>query len=189
MPLAPIRSIESKRLVLVPVTAEHLDDLLEVNGDDRVTQFVPYRTWASRQDGEAWLARMSALTETGAAHQLVLQRKLDGRVVGTLLIFKFDEGSQRVEIGYALGRAFWGHGLMGEAVRAVCEHAFCAMGVRRIEAEVNPTNTASCGLLSRVGCVLEGPLRQRWTAKGATYDTRMYGLLVHEWRAANAGPQ
>jgi RimJ/RimL family protein N-acetyltransferase len=177
MPLAPIDAIETARLTLVPVADEHLDDLLAVNGDDEVTRFVPYKTWTSRGDAEAWLARMAALVATGTTHQLVLKRRADGRAIGTLLLFKYDEGSQRIELGYALGRDAWGQGLMGEAVTAACDHAFGAMGIRRIEAEVNPANTASCALLERAGFVHEGTMRQRWTGKGVTYDTRMYGLL------------
>jgi RimJ/RimL family protein N-acetyltransferase len=74
---------------------------------------------------------------------------------------------------------------MREAVSATCDHAFAEMGIRRIEAEVNPSNAASCRLLSRIGFALEGTLRQRWTAKGLTYDTRIYGLLVDEWRVTS----
>jgi len=188
MPLPPISSIEGTRLSLVPVAAEHLDDLLVVNGDEQVTRFVPYATWTCREDGERWLARMTALVEGGTAHQLVLRRKLDARVVGTLLLFKFDEQSRRIELGYALGRSCWGLGLMQEAVTAACRHAFGAMELRRVEAEVNPVNEASCSLLTRVGFVLEGTLRQRWTAKGSTYDTNIYGLLADEWRAAVSPP-
>jgi RimJ/RimL family protein N-acetyltransferase len=185
MSLPPLSAIETARLSLLPVAPAHLDDLLEVNGDAQVTRFVPYKTWVTRRDGEAWLSRMTALADSGGAHQLVLKRKPDGKVVGTLLLFKFNEASRRLEIGYALGRACWGQGFMREAVSATCDHAFAEMGIRRIEAEVNPSNAASCRLLSRIGFALEGTLRQRWTAKGLTYDTHIYGLLVDEWRVTS----
>lgn len=181
MPLPQIRTVEPSRLSLAPLREIHLDELMEVYGDDLVTRFVPYETWKSRKDGEAWLTKMTALSSAGTASQLVLQHKRDSRVIGTLLLFKYEEGSRRLEIGYALGRRYWRKGLMREAVSAACAYAFSALGVRRIEAEVNPANTASCGLLTRIGFVLEGTLRQRWTVKGSTYDTRIYGLLVDEW--------
>jgi RimJ/RimL family protein N-acetyltransferase len=163
------------------VTGEHLADLLAMNSDDQVTAFVPYTTWTSLDDGVAWLARVSAHVDSGTAEQLVLQRKADGKVIGTLLLFKHDEGSRRIELGYALARACWGQGYMREAVLAACEHAFSALGIRRIEAEVNPANTASCRLLANAGFQLEGRLRQRWTGKGVTYDTNLYGLLAGDW--------
>ncbi len=187
MPLAPIESIETPRLTLLPVGPQHLDDLFAVNGDEQVTRFVPYPTWTTPQDGQDWLTRMSALAQAGNTHQLVLRHNGDGKVVGTLLLFKFDEASRRIELGYVLGRAYWGQGLMREAVAAACDHAFEALGVRRIEAEVNPTNTASCRLLADVGFVHEGRMRQRWTAKGVTYDTNLYGLLATD--RPTAGPR
>lgn len=181
MAFPPVHRIEAARLALRPVAAADLPDLMAVNGDPQVTRFLPYATWSSMADATAWLARMEALAAGGTGQQLVLERRADARVLGTLLLFKFDEGSRRAELGYALGRAHWGAGWMREAVQAACAHAFTALGLRRIEAEVNPANVASNALLRRVGFTLEGTLRQRWMAKGMIYDTHIYGCLAQEW--------
>ena len=182
MPLPTFIPIVSPRVTLRAVEASDLPDLLEVNGDPQVTRFLPYTTWQSPQDGEAWLARMQALGASGTSLQLVLARRADAKVIGTMLLFKYDEGSSRIELGYALGRAHWGQGLMREAVVAACTQAFDGLGIRRIEAEVNPDNLASCGLLVAVGFALEGTLRKRWVAKGTAYDTNIYGCLAEDWR-------
>lgn len=182
MPLAAIDRIDAPRVHLRPVRVEDLADLLEVNGDPDVTHFLPYATWTSIGDGQAWLARMTALMASGTARQLVLVRRRDDKVIGTVLLFKHDEGSQRIELGYVLARAAWGQGLMHEALAAVCRHAFDAMGIRRIEAEVHPDNRASCALLLRLGFRQEGLLRQRWVAKGRAYDTCMFGWLADDPR-------
>lgn len=194
MPLpAPLR-IESARLVVRTVEAGDLADLLVVNGDDLVTRHLPYATWQSLDDGRAWLARMDKLAATGTSAQLVLVDKASARCIGSCLLFRLDEGSARAELGYVLGRAHWGRGLMFEALSALISHIFspalpaepgaapAAGGLRRLEAEVNPANTASCRLLERLGFRPEGLLRQRWQAKGVVYDTRLYGLLRDEWR-------
>jgi [ribosomal protein S5]-alanine N-acetyltransferase len=178
--------IAAPRLRLRLVAAPDLADLLEVNGDPEVTRFLPYATWQSMDDATAWLARMEALAAAGTGQQLVLVRQADAKVIGTLLLFKYDEGSARAELGYALGRAHWGAGWMREAVQAACSHAFSALRLRRLEAEVNPANVASNALLRRVGFTLEGTLRQRWVAKGVAYDTHVYGCLAHEWHGAPA---
>ena len=183
MPCPAVTRLESARLVIRPVAAGDLDDLLEVNGDPEVTAFLPYAAWLSAADGMAWLGRMQALAATGAGQQLVAARKADAKVIGTLLLFKYEETSRRIELGYVLGRAHWHQGYMQEAVAALCGLAFGALDIRRIEAEVNPANLPSCRLLERLGFVHEGRLRQRWVAKGATYDTHVYGCLAHEWPA------
>lgn len=176
-----IAHIEADRVALRPVAATDLPALLAINGDPQVTQFLPYATWLSLDDGAAWLARMEALGATGTGQQLVVVRRADAAVIGTLLLFKHDAGSQRLELGYVLARAHWGQGLMREALQTVCGQLFGTLGVRRIEAEVNPANVASCRLLTRVGFTLEGTLRQRWVGKGVAYDTHVFGCLSQEW--------
>jgi RimJ/RimL family protein N-acetyltransferase len=171
MPLMPVTSVPTPRLTLRPVRESDLAGLLEINGDAEVTRFLPYATWQSLDDGTAWFKRMEALASTGTGQQLVLIRNEDSRIVGTVLLFKFEELSARLELGYVL-----------EAIASVCEHAFTAMSVRRIEAEVDPDNVASNRLLRRVGFTLEGTLRQRWVAKGVAYDTNFYGCLAEDWR-------
>ena len=64
----------------------------------------------------------------------MLVRNADSKVIGTLLVFRYDEGSSRAELGYVLGRSHWGQGLMREAIAAACSHAFAQLNLRRIEA-------------------------------------------------------
>ena len=181
MPFPFISEIASQRLTLRPVAAADLAELLEVNGDPEVTEFLPYATWQSLADAATWLTRMEALAAAGTGQQLVLVDKADRKVLGTLLLFKYEEASRRMELGYALGRRYWNKGFMREAIQAACSHLFGALAVRRLEAEVNPANVPSNKLLLRVGFVLEGTLRKRWIAKDVAYDTHMYGCLAEDW--------
>ena len=114
VPLEPVK-VSSARVSLRPVEERDIDDLFEVNGDPEVTRFLPYPTWQSRDDGLAWLKRMQALEETGTCRQLVVERNSDAKVIGTVLVFRFDPGSARAELGFVLGKAHWGQGFMREA--------------------------------------------------------------------------
>ncbi|MGZ5269378.1 MAG: GNAT family N-acetyltransferase [Ramlibacter sp.] len=186
MPLQPITSVPGDRVTVRPVHEKDLDDLFEINADQATTRFLPYQAWTTVEDGAAWLARMQALCASGTAQQLVIERNEDRKVIGTVLLFKFDEGSSRIELGYVVGRAHWRQGYAREALRAVCGHAFRQLAIRRIEAEVNPMNAPSTALLRSLGFVQEGLLRQRWVGKGLTYDTHIFGCLAHEWRGGAA---
>jgi len=186
MPLIAPLPIVSPRVTIRLVSAADLPGLLAVNGDDHVTRHLPYPSWQTLADGEAWLARMRALGDAGTALQFVICNTASGQVLGSCLLFRFDGGSARAELGYVLGRAHWGQGLMFEALDALLTQAFRGLGLRRIEAEVNPENTASARLLERLGFTCEGLLRQRWVAKGAIHDVKVYGLLRDEWPAGVA---
>lgn len=181
MPLADPPVLETTRLRIRVFRDTDLEDMAVIHGDDETTFHLPTATWRTDEDRQAWLKRVRTHLVGGAGCQWVLEDRASGRVVGACVVFRYDEGSARAEVGYVLGRAHWGRGLMSEALRAVLGHAFGPWGLRRIEAEVNPENVRSEKVLLGLGFVPEGRLRQRWTAKGRTYDTRIFGLLRHEW--------
>lgn len=183
MPLPILDPLHGPRISLRPVAETDLPELFEINGDDEVTRFLPYNTWTQREDGVAWFHRMQALAASGSGRQLVVVHTAQARVIGSALLFHHDEGSRRVELGYVLGRAYWRQGLMREALTVLCGHAFGSLGIRRIEAEVNPANIGSNQLLLALGFQREGTLRRRWVAKGQCYDTHFYGCLADEWPA------
>jgi ribosomal-protein-alanine N-acetyltransferase len=181
MSLLPFPLIHADRVALRPVDTADLADLLEINGDPEVTRFLPYATWKSESDGQAWLDRMNGLSAAGTARQLVVARRSDSKVIGTVLLFRYEPSSSRLEIGYVLGRDHWRKGYAREALALAIDHAFTQQSIRRIEAEVNPANHASNGLLRTLGFRHEGVLRQRWVDKGNAYDVNVYGLLASEW--------
>ena len=102
-------------------------------------------------------------------------------VIGTATLFYFSLENGRAEIGYAMARAHWGKGYMNEALQALVTHAFEVMQLRRLEADVDPRNTASIRTLERLGFQREGYLRERWHVGGETQDALFYGLLRREW--------
>lgn len=188
MPLAAPPPIETRRLLVRSVSADDVDELMTVNGDDAVTRFLPYATWQTTDDGHAWLARMQAMMDAGSALQFVIAERTTGKPIGTCLLFRHDETSRRAELGYALARAHWGRGLMHEALSALIDTAFGALHLRRLEAEVDTANAASDRVLRRLGFVAEGLMRQRWQVKGRLYDTRLYGLLAQDRGTTAAAP-
>ena len=185
MPLSVPDPIDTPRLIVRPVTESDLPALLDVNGNEEVTRYLPYATWRSMADAEAWYQRMSGIQATGLARQLVVASRETDAVIGSCLLFRFEEGSARAELGYVLGRAHWGRGLMREALEALIDTAFGVMALRRIEAEIDPRNLPSTRLAERLGFTREGLLRKRWVAKGEAKDVAIFGLLQDEWRTPN----
>jgi RimJ/RimL family protein N-acetyltransferase len=184
MPFQPPEPIEAERVRVRLLAESDLPALFEVNSDAAVTKLLPYAAWTSAADGDAWFARMAAIQATGLALQLVVADRASDKAIGTALLFRLEEGSARAELGYVLGRAHWGRGLMHEALGALLDRAFGAMALRRIEAEVDVRNAASAQLLRRLGFTREGLLRQRWIAKGEARDVEMFGLLRDDWPAS-----
>ena len=173
--------IDTPRLRLRFVEEADLSDLLRIHSVDEVTRYLPYTTWQTLTDAEAWYGRVLKRHEEGSAMQFVLVDKASGTVVGTGLLFRFEPDSGVAELGYALGRPHWGTGVMREGLQALIGHAFGALGLRRLVAHVDPRNSGSHQLLLRLGFSHEGMLRQHWVMKGEAKDSNCYGLLRHEW--------
>jgi ribosomal-protein-alanine N-acetyltransferase len=77
-------------------------------------------------------------------------------------------------LGYWLGEAFWGHGIMSEVVGAFTEFCFNNFSLQRLCAEVYANNPASARVLEKAGFVLEGRLRKNVIKDGKTLDSLLY---------------
>src|SRR5690606_21454494 len=102
------------------------------------------------------------------------------RLFGSTTLFAINREQGRAEIGYALRASHWGRGYAQEALRMVLGHAFDTLGLRRIEADIDPRNAESCKLVERMGFVREGLLRDRWCVACEISDSAIYGLLASD---------
>jgi [ribosomal protein S5]-alanine N-acetyltransferase len=79
------------------------------------------------------------------------------------------------EIGYWLGRPYWGRGIMTEAVRAVTAEVFKTFDFARIFALPFAGNVGSIRVLEKAGYVLEGRMPQSTIKDGRIRDQLMFG--------------
>lgn len=108
----------------------------------------------------------------------------DDAMIGTCTLFAIDAAHRRAMIGYGLARRHWGRGYAQEALRLALGHAFGALGLHRVEADIDPRNAASLRLVERLGFAREGLLRERWLVGDDVQDSAMYGLLARDYAAA-----
>ena len=118
---------------------------------------------------------------TDTAYPLAVECLDDGRVIGNCTLWNFHRQNRRAEVGYALARAYWGHGYMHEAMSAMVDFAFRDMQLHRLEADIDPRNAASAKTLERLGFQKEGVLRERWIVGDEISDSALYGRLASEW--------
>ena len=86
------------------------------------------------------------------------------------------------EVGYWLGRAFWGRGITTAALRLLTAHAFAVdPELRRLWAVPFVTNIASVRVLEKAGYTREGTLRQSAIKDGRVLDQFMYAILREEF--------
>jgi RimJ/RimL family protein N-acetyltransferase len=186
MPAFDQLSLTTARLRLRPLAAGDADSLYAIFSDPVVMRYWSTPPWASHAQAHEMIANDAVELHAGAHLRLALIRKADAALVGTCSLFALHAASRRAEIGYALARSAWGTGLMAEALDALVAHAFGELQLNRIEADIDPRNTASAKSLARIGFVNEGLFRERWIVAGEVSDAAMYGLLRSEWRPTGA---
>lgn len=110
--------------------------------------------------------------------QLCCAIEVDGRLAGSIGLFcGTDVYRKSAELGYWLGKAFWGRGVMTEAVRQICREGFSRFDIARIYAEPFARNTGSRRVLEKNGFSLEGTLRQGVYKEDMLQDYCIYALL------------
>ena len=99
-------------------------------------------------------------------------------LIGSAGFYRWQRGPRaQAELGYDLAPAYWGRGIMTEALRAILEHGFGSMGMTRVEATVLTVNERSTRLLERLGFVREALLYQLGADEtGTLRDEYRYAL-------------
>jgi [ribosomal protein S5]-alanine N-acetyltransferase len=174
--------LATPRTVLRGMTAADVPALYEIFRDREVTRYWSWPAYTHPAQAAALLAEIDELFAERVLFQWGIARREDDRVVGTVTLFQIEPANRRGEIGFALGRAAWGRGLMRESLAALLDLAFGRLGLNRIEADVDPRNERSLAVLERLGFRREGLLRERHIVAGEIQDSVMLGLLAREWR-------
>lgn len=172
--------IATERLALRPLAPADADALFAIFSDPEVMKYWNTPPWPSVDTAARFIAERREEMDRQAALTLGICLKGGGPPIGKCMLFAIDKASRRAEIGFGIGRSHWGKGYIAEAGHALIAHGFERLGLRRIEAEIDPDNGASAQALERLGFTREGLLRQRWEIDGVVSDSALYGLLASD---------
>ncbi|MBI3127869.1 MAG: GNAT family N-acetyltransferase [Candidatus Tectomicrobia bacterium] len=168
--------LETARLILRPASpadAPAIEPLLSEWEVARHTARVPHPF--PEGGAEAWLALASGEREAGRGLMLAIEEKAAGRLTGCIGL-ETGDNEGRLEIGYWIGRPFWGRGYATEAVRALTGWAFGHLPIREIKAGVFPDNAASMRVLEKAGFRLAGRGVHPAPARGGEREVLLYVL-------------
>ena len=145
--------------------------------DPEVTRFL---TWPAHSDVEVtrlvlndWISRY----EDGGFFNWAIEWKGNGRVIGNISVVRFIEELETADIGYCMSRAYWGRGIMPEALRAVTDFLFDTVGVNRVTACHDRNNPKSGRVMQKAGMKFEGILRGAGKNNLGICDEVRYGIL------------
>ena len=178
MRLTGTQTLTTHRLILRPFRAEDAEDMYRNwASDPEVTRFLTWPAHSSVEVTRAVLAGWIPRYGQGDFFSWGITRKEDGRVIGSIAVVRLVPETEAAEIGYCLGRAFWGRGIMPEALRAVTDYLFDTAEVNRVTARHDVRNPKSGRVMAKAGLRREGLLRGASKNNQGICDVVQYGLL------------
>jgi [ribosomal protein S5]-alanine N-acetyltransferase len=180
-------TINTSRLCLRSISEDDVDAFYAIYSN---TEVMRYWSTPPLADRNAAVKLVSEIHD-GVRRRDILKwgiaRRSDNVLIGSVTLHNLALAHHRAEIGYALDRAHWGLGYMNETLMAVLAYAFEELHLHRIEADVDPRNSASIRTLERLGFQREGYLRERWQVGGEIQDALFFGLLRPDWEIVRNG--
>lgn len=141
--------ITTERLILRELKKEDANEIFFLRTDERVNQFLDRKKATVLQDALDHIQKI----ETGIAkHQWMywaISMKEPHSLIGTIGLFNVNNEKRIAEIGYELNPAFFGQGIMQEAIEPVIQFAFEQMNVKTLTAFTKSDNEKSVNLLKR----------------------------------------
>ncbi len=137
----------TERLRLVPIDARHASELWELHRDGGIARWFPL----SKEQALRFAERMEISWTRGVGKWLAYEVSSGAFVGRGGPSWAIVEGTECVEIGWALRREVWGRGYATEIGRFGLDHAFSVPGVEEIVAFTEVHNARSRAVMERLG--------------------------------------
>ena len=126
------KQIETDRLILRSFLPSDLDDFYEYASVEGVGERAGWKHHESKEESKEILDNFISQD-----HDFAIYSKKDNKVIGSLGVNEYGMEEKLTEftdykgreIGYVLSKAYWGQGIMPEAVKAVIDYLFVDLGL------------------------------------------------------------
>jgi [ribosomal protein S5]-alanine N-acetyltransferase len=172
--------IETKRLILRKAVPEDAQDMLKYLSDQEVVKHMGLNAFQSIEDAMNEIQWYDSIREEGSGIRWGIALKVNNSMIGSCGFLNIEAKHSRADVGYELSKDWWGKGIASEALEAVIQYGFVHLHLERIQALIEPENTASQKLVEAKGFHKEGLLRRYEYTNGKFDDLYMYSLLRNE---------
>lgn len=184
---APLRT---ERLTLRPLQPGDAAELHRLVNDWEVAKTLarvpfPY----PRPLADEWIASTLAQIAEGSAWHLAIVGHEGERetLVGCVGLSLDPKNPRSAELGYWVGRRFWGHGVAAEAGARLCRWALAHLEIDHVTASALPDNARSQAVLRRIGFRDAGAGEREFVSRGGRLPVLLFEL-TREALAPEAPP-
>lgn len=173
--------LQTNRLLLRPFRMEDAQAMFENwASDPEVTKYLTWPAYKSVEDSYGILKIWLDSYDKADFYQWAIEDKALGQPIGSISVVNHDDKAESAEIGYCIGRSFWGQGILPEALSAVMAFLFDQVGMGRVEAKHAVQNPNSGKVMEKCGMVYEGTLRRSNWCNAGICDTKVYAKVKQE---------
>ena len=155
-------TLETDRLVLRPPLPEDAEALAPMYADPEVMRYLGNGRTLTREETERSVQRMIEAWAADGFGLFTTVRRQDETIIGRVGIIVWDpttwelvradhEGPKELEVGYTIGKPFWGQGYATEAAGAARDFALGQLGAKRLIAVIIDGNDASENVARKQG--------------------------------------
>ncbi len=126
-----------------------------------------------------WIASQRENRDLELAYEFAVTDRISGALYGCISLSNHAAHGNG-EIGYWIGKDFWGRGIATQAGKALLHWAFAEKGFHRIYGRHFSSNPASGRVLQKLGMTYEGTQREHLLRNGTYRDVLLYGILASE---------
>jgi len=170
--------LRTERLLLRMFHTDDFEAYAQICADPEVMRYLGAGTPLSREDAWRQMAMLLGHWQLRGYGMWAVQELTSGALVGRIGLFQ-PEGWPGFELGWMLGRQYWGRGYATEGARAALRYGFQEVGESHIISLIRPQNAASIRVAERLGERLQG----RITVAGD--EALVYGISRAEWASAS----
>lgn len=173
--------IETERLILRKIRLEDANDMYNNwASDEEVCRYLSWKPHPNIEITNRIITKWVLDSYDIKNYHWAIEYKK--QVIGTISVVDYSEVNESCEIGYCIGKDYWGKGIMTEALIAVINFLFLEVGYNRIMLKHDINNIASGKVMQKAGMKYEGTLRQATKKMDERFvDICMYSILHEEW--------
>jgi ribosomal-protein-alanine N-acetyltransferase len=182
-------TLQTQRLILRSFELTDGEDVRRLAGDRAIADTTlqiphPYEVGMA----EEWILTQRLRYEAGEQVVFAVLLRESGQLIGAMGLV-IEGQFRRAELGYWIGRPYWGHGYCTEAGKAVLEYGFHSLNLNRIHAYHFKRNPASGKVLQKLGMKHEGSSPEHIMKWGVFEDVELYGIIRSQWQRARDHPE
>lgn len=174
--------IKGERIRLRKLRLSDAQDIYKNLQDKEMVKWTLNIPWPYKKEHAIkWIRATHYGIKKRKEYSFAIVLKDENKLIGAVSLMHIDWKHKNAELGYWVGKKYWGKGYATEAVKLILKFAFRRLKLHRVWAGLFEENIASRRVLEKNGFKLEGILRENRFRYNRWHNDLRFGILKKEY--------